>query len=486
MENIYQDMAVRTGGSIYIGVVGPVRTGKSTLIKRIMEAMVIPAIPDPSRAQRAKDELPQSGSGKTIMTSEPKFVPEEAVEIVPDGTTKLRIRLIDSVGYMVDGAVGATEDGKPRMVSTPWPPEPIPQTEAAGRGTKKVMEEHASIGIVVTTDGTVTDIPRSDYIQAEQRAIEDIRKTGKPFVTIINTTDPMGEAAAKLRQELKEKYGLDAAIADCQALTAEGCAALFQDLLYAFPLGEVRFYLPRWVEALEPDSPILQRLHAEMLARCAAIGTLGRAEEELGRLRELPEVRQASPERIDLATGTVHCRIRLPEQLYYDTLSKTAGVSITSDAELLRLLGELTKDKAEFDRLKEALDSVHSTGYGVVMPGPEEMTLQQPELLKKGGAFGVRLRSAAPSIHMVRVDVTTELTPMVGTEDQSRDLLAQLSGEPEEVWDRTLFGKSVSETVREGLNAKLMQTGPQVREKLRQSLSRIHNEGAPGLICIIL
>ena len=486
METIYQDIAARTGGSIYIGVVGPVRTGKSTLIKRLMEALVIPSIVDPNRAARARDELPQSGSGRTIMTSEPKFVPEEAVEILPDGATRLKVRLIDSVGYMVPGAVGAEENGQPRMVSTPWSDSPIPMTEAAELGTRKVMEEHASIGIVVTTDGTVTDIPRSDYIQAEQRAIEDIRKTGKPFVTIINTTDPMGEAAAKLRQELKEKYGLDAAIADCQALTAEGCAALLQDLLYAFPLGEVRFYLPRWVEALEPDNAILQRLHAEMLARCAAIGTLGRAEEELGRLRELPEVRQASAERIDLATGTVHCRIRLPEQLYYDTLSKTAGVTITSDAELLRLLGELTKDRAEYDRLKEALDSVRSTGYGVVMPDQEEMTLQQPELLKKGGAFGVRLRSAAPSIHMVRVDVTTELTPMVGSEDQARDLLAQLSGEPEAVWDRNLFGKTVSDTVREGLNAKLMQTGPEVREKLRQSLSRIHNEGAQGLICIIL
>jgi stage IV sporulation protein A len=359
-------------------------------------------------------------------------------------------------------------------------------TEAAELGTRKVMEEHASIGIVVTTDGTVTDIPRSDYIQAEQRAIEDIRKTGKPFVTIINTTDPMGEAAAKLRQELKEKYGLDAAIADCQALTAEGCAALFQDLLYAFPLGEVRFYLPRWVEALEPDNAILQRLHAEMLARCAAIGTLGRAEEELVRLRELPEVRQASPERIDLATGTVHCRIRLPEQLYYDTLSKTAGVSISSDAELLRLLGELTKDRAEYARLKEALDSVRSTGYGVVMPDQEEMTLQQPELLKKGGSCGVSLKCSAPSIHMIRVDLQTELNPMVGGETQARDLLQRLGGSRDEVLDSNLFGKTVWELANDSLSSKLSLTEPQTLDKFRQSLTRILSEGAQGLICIIL
>ena len=486
MENIYHDIAARTGGSIYIGVVGPVRTGKSTLIKRIMEAMVIPAIPDPNRAARARDELPQSGSGKTIMTSEPKFVPEEAVEILPDGKTRLRIRLIDSVGYMVDGAVGAMEDGTPRMVSTPWQAEPIPMTEAAELGTRKVMEDHASIGIVVTTDGTVTDIPRADYVEAERRAIEDIRKTGKPFVTIINTTDPMGDAAAALRAELKEKYGVDAAIADCQALTLEGCAALLQDLLCAFPLGEVRVYLPRWLEALEEDSPIRQRIFEALLERTAAVRTLGQAAEELNKLSALEEISQISTESTDLATGTVHCRIRLPEALYYETLSRRAGVPIRSDAELLRLLTELTSVKQEYDRIAEALASVKSDGYGIVMPDRDEMKLEKPELLKKGSAYGVKLRAHAPSIHLVRVDVTTELSPMVGNEDQARDLLTRLSGTPEEVWESNLFGKSVCDMVREGLGTKLMQTGPDVREKFRLSLSRILNEGAQGLICIIL
>ena len=486
MENIYQDIAARTGGSIYIGVVGPVRTGKSTLIKRMMEAMVIPNIPDPNRAQRARDELPQSGSGRTIMTSEPKFVPEEAVEIVPDGSTRLRVRLIDSVGYMVDGAVGATEDGVPRMVSTPWSSDPIPMTEAAELGTKKVMEDHASIGIVVTTDGTVTDIPRADYIEAERRAIEDIRKTGKPFVTIINTTDPMGDAAAALRAELKEKYSVDAAIADCQALTAEGCAALLQDLLCAFPLGEVRVYLPRWVEALEEDSPIRQRIFESLLERASAVRTLGQAAEELNKLSALEEVSQISTESTDLATGTVHCRIRLPERLYYETLSRRAGVPIRSDAELLRLLTELTAVKTEYARIADALAAVKRDGYGIVMPDRDEMRLEKPELLKKGSAYGVKLRAHAPSIHLVRVDVATELSPMVGGEDQSRDLLTRLSGTPEEVWESNLFGKTVYDMVRDGLTTKLTQTGPDVREKFRQSLSRILNEGAQGLICIIL
>ena len=486
MENIYQDMAARTGGSVYIGVVGPVRTGKSTLIKRFMEAMVIPAIEDPNRAQRARDELPQSGSGKTIMTSEPKFVPEEAVEIVPDGTTKLRIRLIDSVGYMVDGTMGATEDGKPRMVSTPWQSAPIPMTEAAELGTKKVMEEHASIGIVVTTDGTITDIPRADYVQAERRAIEDIRKTGKPFVTIINTTDPMGEAAAQLHRELQASYGIHAAIADCQALTAEGCTALLQDLLCAFPLGELRVYLPGWAAALEEDNPILSKLHAALLERCAAVTTLSQAEEELGKLSELEEVRSVRTESVELGTGTVHCRISLPEGLYYDTLTRRAGVPIRSEAELIRLLTELTAAKRDYDRISSALEAARTTGCGVVLPDRSEVELQKPELIKKGGSCGVSLKCTAPSIHMMRVDLQTELSPMVGGEEQARDLLERLSGDREEVLDSNLFGKTVWDMAGDGLTGRLSRTDPKTLEKFRQSLTRILNEGAQGLICIIL
>ena len=486
MENIYQDIAARTGGSIYIGVVGPVRTGKSTLIKRLMEAMVIPHIPDPNRAKRARDELPQSGSGRTIMTSEPKFVPEEAVEIIPDGSTRLRVRLIDSVGYMVEGAVGAQENGVPRMVSTPWSDAPIPMTEAAELGTKRVMEEHASIGIVVTTDGTVTDIPRADYVEAERRAIRDIQQTGKPFVTIINTTDPMGEAAAAVRDELKGLFGIDAAIADCQALSGEGCAALLQDLLWAFPLQEVRVYLPRWVEALEEDSPIREKLFSALLDRCGAVRTLGGAEETLGAVRDLDEVRQLRFEPMDLATGTVHCRIELPQALYYDTLSRRTGTAIRSDADLLRLLTELSAVKAEYDHVAQALSDVRSTGYSVVLPEKEEMTLQPAELTKKGSAYGVRLKASAPSIHMIRVDADAEISPMVGSEDQSRDLMAMLSGDPDTVLQSNLFGRSVYDMVREGMNAKLLRAAPEVREKFRQSLSKIINEGAQGLICIIL
>ena len=487
MENIYADIAARTGGSIYIGVVGPVRTGKSTLIRRLMEHLVIPNITDPNRADRARDELPQSGSGKTIMTSEPKFVPEEAVEICPDGASRLRVRLIDSVGYMVGGAVGALEDDKPRMVSTPWSEDPIPLTEAAELGTKKVMQEHASIGIVVTTDGTITDIPRADYVQAEKRAIEDIQATGKPFLTIINTREPGGEAAAKLRDQLKERYGVDAAIADCQAISDQGIAALLQDLLYAFPLGEVRVYLPRWVDALEEDDEVRQGLYQAMLEKTSSIATLGQAEEALEPLRELEQVRQLSIDGIDLATGTVHCRISLPQELYYQTLSRKTGTQVRSDAELIQVLGELAKVKTEYDKIADALSAVRTTGYGVVMPGSDEMKLEKPEILKKGSAYGVKLKAGAPSIHMIRVDIDTEINPIVGGEQQSQDLIRSLSGEdPEKIWESNIFGKSVYELIREGLNAKLLRTPEDVQLKFRGSLSRIINEGAQGLICIIL
>ena len=487
MSNIYADIAARTGGNIYIGVVGPVRTGKSTLIRRLMEQLVIPNIPDPARADRARDELPQSGSGKTIMTSEPKFVPEEAVEICPDGSSRLRVRLIDSVGYMVEGAVGAMEDDRPRMVSTPWSDSPIPLTEAAELGTKKVMENHASIGIVVTTDGTVTDIPRSDYIQAERRAIQDIQATGKPFLTIINTREPDGEAAAALQAELKEKYGVDAAIADCQAISDQGICALLQDLLYAFPLGELRVYLPRWVDALEEDDEVRQTINQALLEAAQQITTLGQAESALEPLRELSAVRKLAVDGIDLDTGTVHCRIALPQELYYETISKKTGTRIHSDGELIQVLSALSRIKEEYDRISDALNAVRSTGYGVVTPGSDEMTLEKPEILKKGSAYGVRLKASAPSIHMIRVDIDTEINPIVGGEQQSKDLIQTLSGEdPQKIWESNIFGKSVYELIREGLNAKLLRTPDDVQIKFRSSLSRIVNEGATGLICIIL
>ena len=487
MDNIYADIACRTGGNIYIGVVGPVRTGKSTLVKRIMEQLVIPNIDDPYRKERARDELPQSGSGKTIMTAEPKFVPEEAVEVAPDGKTKLRIRLIDSVGYMVDGAVGAEEDGQPRMVTTPWFDEEIPMTQAAELGTKKVMEEHASIGLVVTTDGTVTDIPRRDYEAAEERAIRDMQATGKPFLVVINSRNPSFAEVKKLKERLYETYGVEAHIADCQSLDGAGISNLLQSLMYAFPMKQLHVHMPRWVDALETGHPVKTALYEALLQRAGEIGNLAQAEVCLGKLKELEQVLDFHIRHVDLATGTVSCVLTFPERLFYETLSGRAGIEIKNDAQLLNLLTELTRIKCEYDKIADALAAVQATGYGVVMPGQQEMKLEKPEIVKKGGAYGVKLKAGAPSIHMMRVDIDTEISPMVGDEKQSKDLIAYLGGEEsEKLWQSNIFGKSVYDLIQEGLTAKLVRIPEDVRGKFRGTLTRIVNDGANGLICLIL
>ncbi len=487
MENLYQQIAARTGGNIYVGVVGPVRTGKSTLIKRIMEELVIPGIADPYRKERARDELPQSGSGKTIMTSEPKFVPEEAVEISPDGTVKLRVRIIDSVGYMVTGAVGAVEDGVPRMVTTPWYDYEIPMTEAAELGTKKVMEEHCSIGLVVTTDGTVTDIPRADYMEAESRAIRDMQATGKPFLVLINSRNPNGNDAKAVRGHIRQQHGTEAVIADCQALSTEGINDLLQSLLYAFPMTGLRIWLPRWMDAVEPEHPVKKLLYEALLQQANAIHTLDQAKNALAPLKDLEPVTDCTVRGIDLGTGTVDCAISFPESLFYEILSSKAGLPIQSDAQLVELLAQFRQIKGEYDKIADALSAVKATGYGVVMPAAEDMVLEQPELLRKNGSFGLKLKSSAPSIHMIRVDIDTEIQPMVGSEQQSQDLITYLAGEdPDKLWESNIFGKSVYELLQEGLNAKVVRLPEDVRAKFRGTLSKIVNEGATGLICLIL
>ena len=487
MDTIYQDIGVRTGGDVYIGVVGPVRTGKSTFIKRLMEELVIPCIADPHRKERARDELPQSGSGRTIMTSEPKFVPDEAVEISPDGTAKLRVRLIDSVGYMVEGAVGAEEDGVPRMVTTPWFDHEIPMTEAAELGTKKVMDGHCTIGIVVTTDGSITDIPRSDYLAAEKRAITDMAATGKPYLVIINSRTPSGEAAAAVKAYMEEEYGIQPIIADCQSLDREGIRRILKALLYTFPMTQLRIHLPRWMDALEQEHPVKAALYQNLLQYASQVQDLGQAEGVLSQLQNMEQVQDYTLRSVDLSNGTVVCALAFPETLFYEILSARAGMPIENDAQLLSLLTELSAVKQEYDKISDALSAVRATGYGVVMPGAGEMKLETPEIVRKGGAFGVKLKAGAPSIHMVRVDIDTEISPMVGDEQQSKDLISRLTTEdPEKLWESNIFGKSVYELLQEGLTTKLVRMPEDVRGKFRGTLTRIVNEGATGLICLIL
>ena len=486
METIYRDIAERTGGNIYIGVVGPVRTGKSTLIKRIMEQLVIPNISDPYRKERARDELPQSGSGKTIMTSEPKFVPEEAVEISPDGMATLRVRMIDSVGYMVEGAVGAQEEGVPRMVTTPWYDHEIPMTEAAELGTKKVMQEHCSMGFVVTTDGTITDIDRSDYVDAESRAIADMQKTGKPYLVIINSRNPNGQAARDVKEMLQEKFGIEPLVADCQALDEDQIRKLLCGILYAFPMQELQVFLPRWMDALEPEHPVKSALFTALKETVQKIQTLAQAENALGALRNVEHVLDFSIRNIDLGTGTVACSLGFPESLFYEVLSNRAGMPIENQGQLLSLLTELSHAKKEYDKISDALSSAKATGYGIVMPDGGEMTMDNPEILKKGGAYGIKLKAGAPSIHMIRVDINTEISPMVGSEQQSQELIDYLCAQPqEELLQSNIFGKSLHDMIKESLNGKLVRTGEEVRDKFRGTLNRIVNDGANGLVCLI-
>ena len=487
MEHIYQDIAARTQGNIYIGVVGPVRTGKSTFIKRVMEEMVIPNIEEPYRRERAKDELPQSGSGKTIMTSEPKFIPEEAVEISPDGTATMRIRMIDSVGYMVDGAVGAEEDGVPRMVATPWYDYEIPMPEAAEIGTRKVMQEHCSIGLVITTDGSITDIPRKDYLDAEGRAITDMKATGKPFLVIINSRNPNSDEALSVQKYIREHFDVEPAVADCQALSGEGINGLLKSLLYAFPMTQLQVHLPRWMDALECSHPIKAALYEALITRVQQIETLAQAAPTLQKLKELENVLDFSVQNVDLATGTVCCTVTFPEKLFYEILSKRTGMDIGSDGELMQILIQLAQIKKEYDKISDAMAQVQATGYGVVMPTAQEMKLEKPELVRKNGSFGVKLKAGAPSIHMIRVDVDTEISPMVGDEKQSKDLVDFLTGEePEKLWESNIIGKSVGSMIQEGLTSKLLRTPEEVRGRFRGTLSRVVNEGANGLISLIL
>ena len=487
MDSIYQDIAKRTGGNVYIGVVGPVRTGKSTFIKRFMEELVIPKIDDLHRRERARDELPQSGSGRTIMTSEPKFVPEEAVEISPDGKTKLRVRMIDSVGYMIPGAVGAEEEGTPRMVTTPWFDYEIPLTEAAELGTKKVMQEHCSIGIVVTADGTITDIPREDYVDGEKRAISDMKATGKPYLVIVNSRHPAGEAAAAAKLRIEQEFGVTPMVADCQSLTVEQIGNLLKALLYTFPMTQLQVHLPGWMQALEDTHTVKSGLYQALLERAGEIHTLGQAENTLSDLQNVPTVQDYTLKKVDLADGTVVCAIAFPETLFYEILSSRAGMPIENDGQLLSLLTQLSAAKQEYDKIADALATVKATGYGVVMPTAEQMQLQPPEIVRKGGSYGVKLKAGAPSIHMVRVDIDTEISPMVGDEQQSQDLVKRLTEQdPEKLWESNIFGKSVYDLLQEGLTAKVMRLPEDVRGKFRGTLNRIVNEGATGLICLIL
>lgn len=490
MNSIYEEIGKRTDGNIYLAVVGPVRTGKSTFAKRFMEQLVIPSIENVYHRERARDELPQSGSGKTITTSEPKFIPEQAVEISPDGEARLRVRLIDSVGYMVSGAVGAEEDGQPRMVTTPWYDHEIPMTQAAELGTRKVMEDHCTIGVVVTTDGSITDIPRDDYLEPEARSVGDMKQTGKPFLVLLNSRYPDAAETQLLAQQLEQQYGVSVLPVNCLTMEQEDILEILQQLLYAFPVEQLNFYLPGWVGALPEDNPIKQALYPQLLSMAQRTEHLRDARAVFAELPDNVSFSGMDITGLSPGTGIVEIRLTFPEAMFYQVLSQETGVEIRDDAELMEHLRQLGEIKREYDRVSGALEQVRATGYGIVMPTTEEMHLEVPEILRKNGNYGVKLKASAPSIHMLRADITTVLTPMVGDEKQSEDLvnylLSEYEGNTEKLWESNIFGKSLFELVSEGLNSKLSRMPDEARTKLRQTISRIINEGSGGLICIIL
>ncbi|MDD6239403.1 MAG: stage IV sporulation protein A [Oscillospiraceae bacterium] len=490
MNSIYEEIGRRTDGNIYLAVVGPVRTGKSTFAKRFMEQLVIPSIDNVYHRERARDELPQSGSGKTITTSEPKFIPEQAVEISPDGTAKLRVRLIDSVGYMVPGAVGATEDGQPRMVTTPWYDHEIPMTQAAELGTKKVMEDHCTIGVVVTTDGSITDIPREDYLEPEARSIGDMKQTGKPFLVLLNSTHPDSPETKTLAEQLETQYGVHVMPVSCLTMEQEDILEILSQLLYEFPVEELDFYLPGWVTALPEGHPLKTGLYQSLKELSQGATHLRDTRQLFSAVPEQSGLEKMEVRSIEPGNGIVAISLIFPEALFYQVLSEETGMDIGDDGQLMSRLRELGEIKREYDRISGALEQVRATGYGIVMPTTDEMHLEVPEILRKNGSYGVKLKASAPSIHMLRADITTVLTPMVGDEKQSEDLvnylLSEYEGNTEKLWESNIFGKSLFELVSEGLSSKLSRMPEDARMKLRQTISRIINEGSGGLICIIL
>ena len=489
-HKIYEDIALRTEGDIYIGVVGPVRTGKSTFIKRFMETLVIPNIENVYRRERARDELPQSGSGRTIMTAEPKFVPEEAASVSVDGGAAFRVRLIDSVGYMVKGASGQMEGETERMVTTPWFEQEIPMTEAAEIGTRKVISEHSTIGIIVTTDGTVTDIPREDYLEAEERVITELKDLGKPFLVLLNSADPDSERAAAIRNDIIQRHRVSCIAVNCLELGYPQINEILRSVLYEFPLKELNIFLPAWVETLQQEHPIKNELFSSIRQAMEGVRRIRDVSPAIDRIRACELVCATELTGVDLGTGISSVRIGLPRTLFYDTLSQQSGFEISDDGDLLPLLIRLAGIKEEHDKVAEALQQVEETGYGIVAPRIESLKLEEPEIVKQGGRYGVRLKASAPSIHMIRADIKTEVSPIVGGEKQSEDmvhyLLGEYEGDSNKIWDANIFGKSLHELVNEDLNAKIKRMPEDSRAKLRETLERILNEGSGGLICIIL
>ena len=492
MENyeIYHDIAKRTQGDIYIGVVGPVRTGKSTFIKKFMELLVLPNIEDNYKRERAIDELPQSASGKTIMTTEPKFIPNEAVEITLENKVKMKARMVDCVGYLVNPALGYLEDDMPRMVKTPWSEEAIPFETAAELGTKKVITEHSTVGIVVTTDGSITDIPREEYLEAEERVIKELKEYNKPFIILLNCQNPKDMYSIDLAERLSKQHNTTVIPVNCLELDLDDINSIFSQLLYEFAVERIQIKYPRWINGLDVQNSLKQSLLNIVKESFSEVNKIKDLENSYKNLEQCEFIKDVNIEEVNLGNGVVSLKADLEESLFYEMITQLTGIEIKNEGELFSHMTEFAKIKKEYDKLSYALHEVNERGYGIVTPGIDDLILEKPEIVKQGQRFGVRLKAKAPSIHMIKINTETEVSPIVGSEKQSEDLvkylLSEFENSPEKIWESNIFGKNLHELVNEGLQNKLSKMPEDAQGKLRETLERIVNEGSGGLICIIL